>query len=371
MYDRHVREARGQGNKATSTPQTFMCAIDGKWLTSDKFSNNQLCKWDKKKRFANDGVTPENIGLVCKEHSQQNVNRELHCCGPCHTWKPRDSFSKNQRNVPNPWCINCTCWITHFGGNEVPGAPPGAQAVPRDELMETSTTQHQDSDANTIIHDATDATSNQLSGITLGILGNHTSLGIDDAHADNNVGNLGSTVVGSAVGPLVDLQNYAQGGLAASSSTIVGGEGMLDVLSTANSTNHGTMREEMTSMRNPAARMASTLQFGRRGPSASVASSTSHLYSYVPFSPQRSQSSNVKWDDDSAKTKVGDGSVANTPEKSKPRVVIRTKTRGDGNWAKVDQRKVFYADSPANTVEPASNFEEPRDEEWDSEDEAE
>ncbi|KAK5629366.1 hypothetical protein RRF57_005081 [Xylaria bambusicola] len=89
------------------------------------FSQSQIQKWRNKKR--NDRyneVTPDNAELVCKDHAFDQ--REIRCHGPCDRIKIVDHFSKNQRNNPEPWCIDCTEWKQSFGGDELPTAMPNA-----------------------------------------------------------------------------------------------------------------------------------------------------------------------------------------------------------------------------------------------------
>ncbi|KAI0852086.1 Stc1 domain-containing protein [Daldinia vernicosa] len=113
---------------SNGTPETFKCAVGGEWLASDKFSRNQISKWQKVKR--DDGVTPANAGLICKEHTQQTAApREIRCNGPCGLWKHRDHFSKTQRNDPNAQCIPCTLWVVNFNGDEAPHGAPNSQLL--------------------------------------------------------------------------------------------------------------------------------------------------------------------------------------------------------------------------------------------------
>ncbi|KAI1766562.1 hypothetical protein GGR53DRAFT_200905 [Hypoxylon sp. FL1150] len=127
-----------QRTRANALPRAFKCAADGQWLQPDKFSQKQLNKWHQQKKSANDGVTPENIGLFCKQHNGQPANQEIKCHGPCSAWKYREHFSKNQRNNPEPWCIVCTSWTSQFGGTEIPLPPPNSK-LSHDELIAQTT----------------------------------------------------------------------------------------------------------------------------------------------------------------------------------------------------------------------------------------
>ncbi|KAI3340413.1 hypothetical protein F4824DRAFT_420900 [Ustulina deusta] len=106
-----------------SLPHSFTCRVCGKDKAPASYSKTQLQKWFNKKR--NDrynAVTPHNVGLTCKDHASDQ--REIRCHGPCDRLKVVDHFSKNQRNEPEPWCIDCTEWRLDFNGNELPTAPP-------------------------------------------------------------------------------------------------------------------------------------------------------------------------------------------------------------------------------------------------------
>ncbi|KAI8960523.1 hypothetical protein F5Y11DRAFT_367404 [Daldinia sp. FL1419] len=117
--------------------QTFKCAIGGEWLAADGFSRAQMTKWEKIRN--NVDVTPENAGLVCKDHAQQTeAPQEVKCNGPCGLWKHKNHFSKRQRNDPNARCISCTSWAISFAGNEIPPAPPNSR-VPETEMTAGTT----------------------------------------------------------------------------------------------------------------------------------------------------------------------------------------------------------------------------------------
>ncbi|KAI0426300.1 hypothetical protein F5Y09DRAFT_319228 [Xylaria sp. FL1042] len=107
----------------TFLPRSFTCRVCGKDRKPEAFSKTQIQKWFSKKR--NDlynTITPQNVGLTCKDHILDE--REIRCHGPCDLIKIVDRFSKNQRNKPEPWCIECTEWRLGFNGDELPTAPP-------------------------------------------------------------------------------------------------------------------------------------------------------------------------------------------------------------------------------------------------------
>ncbi|KAI2642099.1 hypothetical protein GGS21DRAFT_486955 [Xylaria nigripes] len=100
-------------------PAKFQCRICGENKAASAYSMNQIQKWyNKKKNDRFNKITPENIGLICKDHASRE--QELRCHGPCDRVKAMDSFSKAQRNNPDPWCIACTEWRIKFDGLEVP-----------------------------------------------------------------------------------------------------------------------------------------------------------------------------------------------------------------------------------------------------------
>ncbi|KAI5862376.1 hypothetical protein GGS23DRAFT_610560 [Durotheca rogersii] len=126
-------------HRFNSVPTSFKCAVGGEWAPSDNFSKSQLSKWTKKKKSPNDGVTPENIGLICKDHPQgPTPEREIKCNGPCGTWKQQKYFSKIQRNSTAAWCSICTAWKDQFGGSEIPATVPGVQ-MSFDEIVTQTT----------------------------------------------------------------------------------------------------------------------------------------------------------------------------------------------------------------------------------------
>ncbi|KAI0552734.1 hypothetical protein F4679DRAFT_581242 [Xylaria curta] len=126
-------------------PSTFRCRVCGKNKAPAAFSKNQLQKWYNKKRNDRENkVTPENIGLSCQDHN--NEEREIRCHGPCDRIKVVGHFSKNQRNNREPWCILCTEWRLSFDGtedpNDVPNGPlvrPGDDGISDEEEFELET----------------------------------------------------------------------------------------------------------------------------------------------------------------------------------------------------------------------------------------
>ncbi|KAI0181333.1 hypothetical protein GGR52DRAFT_29328 [Hypoxylon sp. FL1284] len=121
--------------RASALPTAFKCAADGQWHEPDQFSERQLGKWFQKKQSINDGVTPENMGLLCKIHARDlPLLQEIKCHGPCSAWKYKEQFSKTQRKEPEPWCKICTAWTTQFDGGEIPLPPPSSKLSP-DEIF--------------------------------------------------------------------------------------------------------------------------------------------------------------------------------------------------------------------------------------------
>ncbi|KAI0472453.1 hypothetical protein F4859DRAFT_515298 [Xylaria cf. heliscus] len=111
-----------------SLPRTFRCRICGQNKAPAAYSKNQLQKWYNKKRNDHrNQITPESIGLSCKDHN--NDEREIRCHGPCDRVKVVGQFSKAQRNNPEPWCINCTEWRLSFDGREIPDYVPNGSLV--------------------------------------------------------------------------------------------------------------------------------------------------------------------------------------------------------------------------------------------------
>ncbi|KAI1745346.1 hypothetical protein F4680DRAFT_100241 [Xylaria scruposa] len=120
-------------------PCTFRCRVCGKNKAPAAFSKNQLQKWYNKKRSDRENkVTPENIGLSCQDHN--NEEREIRCHGFCDRIKVVGQFSKNQRNNPEPWCIACTELRLRDDVTEAPNdVPNGHDGISDDEEFELET----------------------------------------------------------------------------------------------------------------------------------------------------------------------------------------------------------------------------------------
>ncbi|KAI0542134.1 hypothetical protein GGR58DRAFT_527207 [Xylaria digitata] len=104
-------------------PASFRCRVCGKGKPPAAYSKTQLQKWyNKKRNDRRNEITPNNIGLTCKDHL--NDQREIRCHGPCDRLHVVDHFSKRQRNDPEPWCIDCTEWRLNFDGDQVPTETP-------------------------------------------------------------------------------------------------------------------------------------------------------------------------------------------------------------------------------------------------------
>ncbi|KAI1659245.1 hypothetical protein F4813DRAFT_387953 [Daldinia decipiens] len=281
------------------TPQTFMCAVGGEWLALDKFSRNQISKWQKIK--GRDGVTPENAGLICKEHVQLTLApREIKCNGPCGLWKHRDHFSKTQRNDPNAWVCN-------FNGEEAPYGPPNSQLLPHEILAQATGVQ---TEAPTITSPGS-AVGNRPSGV----LSDYQQAHINGVE----VGEVDSTVVHSAMTMKRDTD----------SST--------DSNSPPASPDH----------RGPATPAAPNMNSTDNGKPQSVAGSTApadelpfQLYGYSPFAPGADENA----------------TKGDSAEGSKLPPTVPNKQPGK-KWVKVDTRKVFFA-PPAYATRPTdpSNF---------------
>ncbi|KAI1754739.1 hypothetical protein F4782DRAFT_491358 [Xylaria castorea] len=115
-----------------SLPRTFRCRVCGQNKAPAAYSKNQLQKWyNKKRNDRENNVTPENVGLSCGEHN--NEEREIRCHGPCDRLKVVGQFSKNQRNDPEPWCITCTEWRLSFDGTETPNDVPNGPLVDHED----------------------------------------------------------------------------------------------------------------------------------------------------------------------------------------------------------------------------------------------
>ncbi|KAF3070567.1 hypothetical protein GL218_00391 [Daldinia childiae] len=289
------------------TPQMFMCAVGGEWLAPDKFSRNQISKWQKIK--GRDGVTPENAGLICKEHTKQTaVPQEIKCNGPCGLWKHRDHFSKNQRNDPNAQCIPCTLWVCNFNGEEAPYGPPNSQLLPHQVLAQATGIQNE---APTIASPGP-AVGNRPSGV----------------HSDYQQARINGIEAGQVDDTMIQSLNPMWRG--------------------ADSTNLPVSPE--SDHRGPATPTASVVNSTNNGKAQSVTGSTApadeptfRLYNYSPFAPGSSKSVEKATDGGSAEgSKLPPKIPDNQPGKK---------------WFKGDTRKVFFA-PPAYATRPTepSNF---------------
>ncbi|KAI0205488.1 hypothetical protein F4808DRAFT_455716 [Astrocystis sublimbata] len=98
-------------------PQTFRCRVCGKSKAPGAFSQSQLQKWYTKKK-GDPKLHPDQAGLSCLDHL--NEQRQIRCHGPCDRVKVVGQFSKNQRNIPEPWCVFCTEWRVNFKADDGP-----------------------------------------------------------------------------------------------------------------------------------------------------------------------------------------------------------------------------------------------------------
>ncbi|TGJ85374.1 hypothetical protein E0Z10_g3392 [Xylaria hypoxylon] len=106
-------------------------SVCGKGKPPAAYSQTQLQKWyNKKRNDRRNEITPDNIGLTCKDHLSDQ--REIRCHGPCDRLKVVAHFSKRQRNDPEPWCIDCTEWRLNFEANEVPTEMPNGRLAPHE-----------------------------------------------------------------------------------------------------------------------------------------------------------------------------------------------------------------------------------------------
>ncbi|KAI0882525.1 uncharacterized protein GGS22DRAFT_191115 [Annulohypoxylon maeteangense] len=320
----------------TPTPTAFKCAIDGQWLTPDHYSQRQIAKWHQQKKKLRDGVTPNTIGLICKEHTgqtqSQTEHREIHCNGPCGAWKPREQFSKNQRNIDNPRCITCTFWATNVGAKE---APP---AIHENEMHSQA---------------MCDGFLPAQDGFT------------DDraSHAETNVTMTGTTAVQSS-GVTSEKQQDIDGDHGSSMSiirgihtskthgTAFGDQDPRKGTSIKNFTGYGHLRGELVIKREPDSGITSSLP-GLQGITPSVEEEKSHLYNQDPFSPIGHSAENLTTAAPRMPFKASN--VADRPDKV-----------SNGKWAKPDTRKVFYANA---VYEPPKEGMDTHDPDWESDDE--
>ncbi|KAI0843458.1 hypothetical protein F5Y06DRAFT_4726 [Hypoxylon sp. FL0890] len=231
---------------ANDVPHSFKCAADGKWHEADKYSKNQIAKWKKKKKFVNDGITPENIGLICKNHSQQrNAEHEIKCHGPCGAWKYKEYFSKTQRSESEPWCTACSTWATSNGGDETPNPAPGEVLQEYEMIAQTVTVQdHIPNIADDNSDDGTAEEHSHSGGSTL----NHQST-FSDA-IDDDLGDIDGSVVGAAVTMMRSMSLYEDDDGITGSSTMEREEtDIADGISIATFTSHSKLEDESELLR--------------------------------------------------------------------------------------------------------------------------
>ncbi|KAI2468262.1 hypothetical protein F4781DRAFT_443646 [Annulohypoxylon bovei var. microspora] len=334
-------------------PSAFRCSADGEWLTPDHFSQRQIVKWLKQKDI-NDSLTPETIGLLCKEHNEQHQNqmgnRELHCNGPCGAWKPRDHFSKNQRNIDNPWCSSCTFWATTVGAKEIPGPPPGAEIRSQETITHASSVRHRvpdDQVSRTEINDTVTRTTTTRSIVTHTTTDQSSRVISDQQHSNNDM-NVNHSLPGISMSIIRDAP------IPEGPRAMFVHKQTSDGISAENFTDHSTLKEDL--VRGSASRHTFTDPPNLRGGTTSVESGEPHLYNRNPFAPSAHPAE---------KSVTGTSSE----ESKAPAVPGRPVEASRGKWAKVDSRKIFYAktDYAAQPAVP----EDTRDPDWDSDDEIE
>ncbi|KAI0130850.1 hypothetical protein F4814DRAFT_456816 [Daldinia grandis] len=287
---------------SNDTSQMFMCAVGGEWLASNKFSRNQISRWQKIKDH--DGVTPGNAGLICKEHTQQTAAPlEIRCNGPCGLWKHRDHFSKTQRNAPDAQCISCTLWVCNFNGDEAPHVPPNSQLLPHEILAQATGVQ---SEAPTIVSPSTTVV-NRPSGVLSDFQQAHIR-GVE-------VGEVDGTVVRSVLTML-------RGADSASPPPSPDHRGLVTpAISEVNPTDNGNPQSVA----------------GFTAPPAPADEPAFRLYGYSPFAPGAGEDAEKATnEEDSAKSSELPPMVPNKPGKK---------------WFKGDTRKVFFA-APAYATRP-------------------
>ncbi|KAI1418106.1 hypothetical protein F5Y13DRAFT_35210 [Hypoxylon sp. FL1857] len=360
-------------------PQTFKCLVDGQWHGPDHFSKSQLAKWAKKKKFANDGVTPENIGLICKNHSQQPIaEREIKCHGPCGAWKHKEHFSKNQRNEAGAWCTTCSVWANNFDGDETPHAAPGEQLQPHEVVAQTTTVQdHVPGITDRYVPNGT--AQELLGGSVLGQQSTYGDTG-DDDFADVEGSVIGTAVAMMRSTPFFDENDGEE-------------EDISDDISVATLTSHSKLKDELEFLRGS---HASSAQPDSRGRTMTMESS-SRLYSDNAFSIDKDMDgytddysdagtdtttdfsyditeeiaeSNAEGISEDMSEDASEGASEGiserntedvtaditTPKASEAEVVrpVRIASVPSKKWFKGDTRKVFYA--PQNYAErPADN----------------
>ncbi|KAI1781163.1 Stc1 domain-containing protein [Hypoxylon cercidicola] len=340
-------------NRANALPTAFKCAADDQWHEPDKFSQNQLAKWHQKKKRVNDGVTPENVGLICKQHSAQPAVHEIQCHGPCSAWKYREHFSKNQRNDPEPWCIVCTAWTSQFGGTEVPLPPPSSKLSSDEIIAQTSMVQ------------------DQMPDIPAGLVGGSerraaTVISTSSKYgARIDDGPKGIFMLEGARSMIRGTSSYGDG-TADTGSTRQGDKykGIVDGLSAPSFTGQGRPAGQTTLAQLSADRTTYNSQSGSRGATSSIA--TSNVYKGGSIGVHAKKSVDTRGQSSAG----GSSSVTATNDQATDQGTPRVDTgsssfaQKSGRWPKVDNRKVFYV-PPTYAARP-EDFANTDDPEWSS-----
>ncbi|KAI1800917.1 hypothetical protein F4811DRAFT_574635 [Daldinia bambusicola] len=302
------------------SPQQFMCAVDGEWLDADKFSRNQMVKWQKIKGEA--GVTPGNAGLICKEHTKQvAAPYEIQCSGPCGLWKHRDHFSKTQRNNPDAQCISCTLWACNFTGDEVPDDAPNFYMQQQDILAQATEVQDE-------------APVFAAPGAVLGDRPNQALPAYHDVHNNGvEVGEVDESVLRSINSMLLVDSDGQPAEVPPGNPDHRGPARATTVLAAENTTDGGYLPSIDTSTATVTATATATTVNEKD-------TRMDRLYGYNPFDPSGK----------SAKTASNNGSGEPSGElgsKTEPKVLEDQ----SGRWFRGDSRRVFYA-APAYATRP-------------------
>ncbi|KAI0378311.1 Stc1 domain-containing protein [Hypomontagnella monticulosa] len=334
------------GRTRHGVPTSFICAIDGKRLPASQFSNNQINKWHKqKKQWIDAGDNPANISLICKHHAMRET-REVRCHGPCDSWKAVESFSKNQRNDPEPWCMVCTKWRVECEPGTIMPPPPNHE-LEQWEILDRITTVQQN-----IPSVALPITSSgrETSGST------SAYQNPDDDGSDNEESYcLNTQVFGNAVSMIRDGSEYDDE-LMSNAGYHLDDRGSIDDMLDVNLVGFSDLtisggvvqsKEETQSLHDS---KASTVQLGSQ---ADLAGGKA-FYKYVNgiFKPNADQSITARY-----KASI-DARLQAAPKPKLP------STRGNSKWPKMDNRKVFnappiYACTPADrthTRPPPTRF---------------
>ncbi|KAI0900802.1 hypothetical protein F4806DRAFT_168403 [Annulohypoxylon nitens] len=315
--------------KNKAVPSAFKCAVDGKWLTPDHFSQTQIAKWFQKKREFYDDVTPDTVGLICRQHTEEGQRQqnkiEIHCTGPCGQWKHRDEFSKNQRNISNPRCKHCTMWAMNMGANETPLIPPKTTMRSQEDMDDASSIQDQITEDRASHTDAnfTATGSSAIHSTAAQTTGYQSSRIILDARRDV------SNREGLSV--IRDVQ-------ASKSHSSVRGEGRIKGFP-----GFSALRDEMMMRRGPAQGLDSAPSNLRRN--VNVPEGEVDLYNHDHFTPGNDPftPSNDPFTPDNDAVEDSASGDTSVPGKI-PTAFKRPETGLKGNWAKPDTRRVFYAE---------------------------